>query len=164
MIVGIDPGSKTTGMVGVERGKVIAAMLVVWHPDDTWAAHSDEVVAITRQWINVWKTNPKNADKLPLVRIEDTVAPTPWINGHKQFIDPAPLLTISKVIGYVVASFPTMAQLVRPGGHGSRQPLRACYPPILIGDRETTGVGGKNRHARAAFDIAMTPGLSTWRG
>lgn len=160
MLIGVDPGSRTSGLAVLQAGKLAGATLIGWDDGDDWASHSAEIVDTIDMWLNQIGDVTNGAGP-PIIRVEDVVPPTPHVGPRP--ISVAPILTTAKIVGYLMARWPSMVQLVAPARHGQRQPFRTCYPPELIGPRETTGTSGRYRHVRAAYDIALTPGVSLWR-
>lgn len=79
---------------------------------------------------------------------------------HGSASDPTALIGTAMMLGAILSHYPT-ATLIQPNKNGSK-PLGA-YPPQLVSTQEKrhhdwkTRIGtGKLRHARSAYDIAIT--------
>lgn len=141
IVLGIDPGGKTTGMV-LRHGRAVLAALLVTNSDAP--VLSDEYLAEVLGGARDLREQGWLAG-LPLVAVEDVVHPNP----HLGLANLDGLLQTAQVIGALRCAFSVV--LVRPGGHGSA-PL-STYPPELVGPHEPKGTG-KLRHARSAWDVA----------
>mgnify|MGYP007071578864 CR=1 FL=1 len=142
MIVGVDPGGATTGIVKRDGTKLLAATLVT--NDGDFDAYLADVEAALEPLTVVGH-----------LAVEDLTHPNP----HLGLANVTGLLGTAQVLGLVrhlAAGWVEAGDLegwvlVPPAGHGSA-PLRS-YPAPLVGERETKGTG-RLRHARSAWDIA----------
>lgn len=146
VVLGIDPGGKTCGMV-LRQGRTVTRAVLVINSDAPalsrdYLAEVIDAAEDAYEWGSYF--DPPGTRRL--VAIEDVVHPNP----HLGLANMDGLLHTAQVLGALRVRFPD-AILVRPGGHGSA-PL-ASYPPELVGDKEIKGTG-KLRHARSAYDIA----------
>lgn len=140
LIVGVDPGY-TTGICAVRSdSSVYNAGLVRWETlTELWRTYAAEVAAHVERIVD-------GADTFT-VKVEDIVAPNP----HLGLSNPKHAINTARLIGYLEALYD--CELVRPGKKGGR-PLSE-YPAALVADNEPKGTG-KLRHARSAYDIALT--------
>ena len=137
--IGIDPGTKETAVISLDAsGDILAGSRIIWEDFCTVPSHAAEILAVVDEYTSAHGTEA--------VHLEDVVPPV----GQMGLIDPRPLLTLHRLVGFLQASRPDW-RLVRPGGHGS-QPL-ASYPAALVGKTERKGTG-KLRHLRSAYDVA----------
>lgn len=104
-------------------------------------------------WVSAW-TDERDAE---LVGIERASKPTGRrADGSIGPIEPGALIGLGMVAGAVLAYFPDAIVVPQAGS----SPLYA-YPKDLVGPRETTGTGGRLRHARSAWDVAGgAPGMA----
>lgn len=144
VIVGVDPGGATTGVVVRAGDRCLAACSISRVRSDTLALYLEEVAAAV-----VGYAAEHQADG---IAIEDTIAPNP----HVRISNPDGIIETAKVLGAVLVLAPA-AVIIRPGGHGapvtSRRVLLSRYPAELVGPRETKGTGAL-RHVRSAWDVA----------
>lgn len=148
-IVGVDPGSRSTGIV-TRDGDELVSFLVV--ENDDWEL-GRYVAAVTEAVHTQWWLVEDRALRAgpPRIAVEDVTRPNVWHQGKRQLLDPTAAIETAKVMGAIVGRWPR-AVIVAAAGNG-KSPL-AAYPPELVGPRETTGSGGRLRHARSAWDIA----------
>lgn len=147
LIVGVDPGGKTTGVIARQRQELLVAELVV--NDDApevSAGYLREVLTVLDSLV----VRARQRKLSLFVAVEDVIEPNP----HLGIANMRGLLATAQVLGAVRCWSEDTCDIVvvRPGGHGSA-PLRS-YPPALVGDREGRAGTGKLRHARSAWDIA----------
>lgn len=142
IVVGVDPGGRTTGVVSVNGSTVVYSALVTRTADQAFGQYALEVVDTVRIAVSAF---------WPTINVEDLVEPTP----HLGLTSVKGLIDTARLIGYLEAELPNygIVRMVRPNNHGG-DPL-AAYPPELVGSREKVGTG-KLRHVRAAYDIART--------
>lgn len=144
VVIGVDPGGRTTGIVARIAHVCLAADLVTRDgpavfPD---AVYLDEVVAaIGGLVVYVEQDRPR-----PTIAVEGVVHP----NGHVRMINAAGLLGTAAVLGAVLAYFPA-AVVVPPAGNGAGP--RSAYPAALWPPTEKRGAG-RCRHLRSAWDVA----------
>lgn len=150
VVIGVDPGGATTGVVARQGRELLAAVSVSSADQPRLAAYLEEVLVAVE--------GLKATHAGDVIAVEDTLPPNP----HLGISNPAGIIAAAQVLGAVLAMFPD-AIIVRPGGHGapasSRLELEARYPAELIGARETKGTGAL-RHVRSAWDVA---GAATWQ-
>jgi hypothetical protein len=145
IVVGVDPGGATTGIVVRDGATPVRAMLVSNSDGDMSAGYLAEVIDALDDAITMRM----------LCAVEGLVEPNP----HVRLANVRGLLDTAQVLGAVrhqAAVWTAQGRLsgvvvVPPGGHGSA-PL-ACYPAVLVGEREKRGTG-RLRHGRSAWDIA----------
>ncbi len=143
--VGVDPGSRETGVVVLDGKKVVDHCVVVRPADDRdrvpGSRYLNEVVDAVADAVTT-------AGDGSVFGVESVKKPNP----HMGLISVTGLLGTAAVLGAVLAVFP-QAVLVEPGGHGDG-PVKA-YPAEL---RPARGQGkGKDRlrHCRSAYDVAL---------
>jgi hypothetical protein len=152
--VGIDPGSRYTGIVA-RNGKQCLHAAVIDANDDPVTYRT----RICQGYITALMTFADDRDAS--VAIESISAPKPFIDGRKTFTRPADLITLGRILGYLEHALPH-AVLVDPDHHGSRP--WGTYPDELItaGERrtlqplKTAGQSSQMRHARSAWDVTLT--------
>lgn len=150
IVIGVDPGGRWTGLVvrdlALAGHDQLVALQVYERPRGAGRAvpGADYLTAVL-EWIASWFVDGA------MVAIEEATAPTGFRDGERAPITPGSLIGLGAVYGAVVGRYPNTV-VVPPGGLG-QGPLRA-YPPALVGSRETTGSGGRLRHARSAWDVA----------
>lgn len=133
MLVGVDPGGQTTGIVLRDRDRLLHWCLVT--RDGDLHDYLDEIVEAVDDL-----ARPASG-----VAVEDLSDPTPQMGT----ISIRGLIDTAAVIGALMLPFDPL--LVPPGGHGAA-PLQV-YPKGLVGVRELKGTG-RLRHGRAAWDVA----------
>lgn len=140
IVLGVDPGGKTTGLCLCDGTGVVTAGLIDRSDllfDDYLRTIIDTITgmeAVQDVWLRI--------------AVEDVLPPNP----HMGMSNVKGILDTAQVIGAIRVRF--AVALIRPGGHGSR-PIQT-YPPRLVGPREGKAGGGKLRHVRSAYDIAQT--------
>ena len=153
VVVGIDPGGKSTAVVVLVDG------VMTHHETFTRPKGGDlnEYVRETSRAIGlVIDESPAVYEApWPVVAVEQVNRPNP----HLGMINPQGAMDTSRMIGALVASVQCNAAgnvyMIEPNKHGSG-PL-ASYPPELVGPREKGVYGsGKLRHERSAYDVALT--------
>ncbi len=146
IVLGIDPGGRTTGIVVVSRvDRPLDHRLVERQDGERVAEYAYGVASIVKVMVE--------AHAVELVAVEGLVTVNPHVRDRP--ISPTGLLQAAVVYGAVTAMLThamTPTVIVRPGSHGSN-PLTS-YPPDLVGARERKGTG-KLRHVRSAFDVAL---------
>lgn len=144
VVIGVDPGGATTGIVARRGDGLLAACSIHADGHDHVAQYLEEVAGAV---LGYAATHAAAG-----IAVEDCIPPNP----HLGISNPAGIIAAAKVLGAVLLAVPD-AVIVRPGGHGapagSRAELAARYPAELIGPRETRGTGAL-RHVRSAWDIA----------
>ena len=143
VVLGVDPGAMSTGLV-VRQGDALGAHTTVvrqarWSRAEWIEAVLDAVVSASAG--------------VELVCVEDVNTPTPAL--RKKLIDPTPLLDTAAIAGAVAGwawSGPLDVVWVPPyhNGHGHR----SAYPPALWGPREGDAGTGVLRHCRSGWDVA----------
>jgi hypothetical protein len=159
--VGIDPGSRTTGIVA-RNGNTLAGYLLIDRATtepDTDRPGLPTMRAIVEAVAQL--TDPATCG----IAIEDLLTPNPHVNrkNGNAVIAVGPMLDVREIIGYLRCVWPD-AVLVRPDRHGS-MPL-ASYPDALVSPRERAHAikhrtlaapapqSATLRHARSAWDVA----------
>lgn len=146
LVVGIDPGARTTGIIARTGVELVVAELVV--NDDApllSAGYLREVLTV----LDSLQVRARQRKAELFVAVEDVTEPSP----HLRIISLRGLLGTAQVLGAVRGWADDSCEIlvVRPGGHGSA-PMRT-YPAALVGAREKSGTG-KLRHVRSAWDVA----------
>jgi hypothetical protein len=150
VILGVDPGGRTTGLALRQGRKVLGWQLVNRHPNhslpfaDGLVPSGEYVHAVLEEIDKIRSTSPGKVR----IAVEGVVRP----NGHIRRIDSSGVMGVSFVLGGILTVH-TDAIVVRPAGHGSA--FLTSYPPELVGVREKGRIGsGALRHCRSAYDIA----------
>lgn len=141
IVLGVDPGSKTTGCVVREGDRLLDHALVPLSELGGLRAMTDAVADLERLY------------EPDVVAVEDVVGP----NAHLGLTNVKGLLETAQVLGALRLAFDPV--LVRPAGFG--RAWLASYrvqcvkhdDTCLVGDSETQGTGIR-RHLRSAFDVA----------
>lgn len=145
IVLGIDPGGASTGMV-VRSGAELLWWRIVDSPSGAGGlptvTYLHEVLGAAREALD--------AHPGARVHVEAVTPPRGFYNGKHHTIAPGALIGVSAVAGLLLGALPDPV-LIPPGRNGSR-PL-ATYPQELVGAREVSG-RGRLRHARSAWDIA----------
>jgi hypothetical protein len=139
IVLGVDPGGRSTGLCLCDGREVIGWRLVEREP----ASAFDFYLAAVIRNVQFFRYLQGKAR----IAVEDLVDPNP----HLGITAVRGLLDTAQVIGAIRATFGVT--MVRPGGHGSN--LLKSYPPELIGPKEGAAGKGKMRHVRSAFDVAQ---------
>jgi len=139
IVLGVDPGGRTTGLCLVDGRTVVAWALFVRKPTEGFDPYFDRIHAALFAAVN--------GPGAPHIAVEYLVDPNP----HLGITAVRGLLDTAQVIGAIRATFDVT--MIRPGGHGSN--LLRSYPPELVGPKEGAAGKGKMRHVRSAFDIAQ---------
>lgn len=141
VVLGVDPGGRTTGMA-LRRGMhLLWWTLLERHDIDEDRTYLSRVCGVV---------HTRHLQEPIVVAVEGLNHPSP----HLGLANVSGLVATAEVIGALkVASVFHGWQFVEvtPGGHGSA-PL-SHYPQDLVGTRERTGKG-RLRHARSAWDVA----------
>lgn len=159
IVVGVDPGSRDTGIAVVEDleqfgelPRLLASVTVHRGDDgpliDPPDAYLVDVNAAILDAVRTWTPGHRTVS---LLAIEGISAPKGFAKGKKHTLDPAPLIGTALVLGAVLGrSWPVPVVRIPPGDNGRRLPLRD-YPGPLA----TRGKGyDKRRHERSAYDVA----------
>jgi hypothetical protein len=147
IVLGVDPGGRTTGLCLCDGRTVIDWSLIERHPKDAFETYIQAVDYGVTWHIHSAHKYDDNFDWAPPVAVEDLVDPNP----HLGITAVRGLLYTAQVIGAIRATFDVT--MIRPGGHGSN--LLKSYPPELVGPKEGAAGKGKMRHVRSAFDVAQ---------
>lgn len=149
-VLGIDPGSRYTGVV-VRDGDAVLFSETLVRPEDMksgteWALSvADKVAAIKAEYCS---TAP--------VGIEGISDPKGFQHGKQAAINPKDIIRAGIVLGALVHLFPD-SYIVPPGNNGSLH--YSNYPDVLIGRRpadlpgNNNGAGTRN-HEQSAYDVA----------
>lgn len=141
VVLGVDPGGKTTGMAQRCGPRLAWWALVERRDGESDACYLTRVAGAVHQ---------RHLESPVVVAVEGLNHPSP----HLGLANVSGLLATAEVLGALkMAAVMHGWRLVEvpPGGHGSA-PL-AGYPRELVRARERTGTG-RLRHARSAWDIA----------
>lgn len=154
IVIGIDPGARTTGIVVRQGGFLLGEKLIVCGPLSATAEYLTEILAA----VDKFRTDhdPQYDDRNtppnpPTVAVEGLNQPKVWMNGKRQMLSPDSLMATAAVLGAVQGRWPD-AIVVPPGRHG--QLPKRLYPPLLWGAREGAAGTGRKRHLRSAWDVA----------
>lgn len=165
IVVGMDPGARSTGVVLVEIGArhTVASLLhrvTLERRDepllDVSPGYLANVVGIVRDTIAL---APAAVD---LVAVEGIKRPGQFLGGtHARggkggaAADPSALMATAVVLGAILGRSWAPAELLvlPPGSNGSR--LSAHYPAELLDRDGIARPGGKRRHERSAYDCAV---------
>ena len=162
--IGIDPGSRATGVV-LRQGSNLLWWTVVERGTD------EGRLGVGPEYIRTVLASVWDAARVSMyparVAVEEVTPPSPHVtyqrkDGSKGYARPRPadLQALAAVYGAVLATFPA-AVIVHPSGNGSR-PL-STYPRDLVTDAERRAKGNPHRaaghtatvnHARSAWDVA----------
>jgi hypothetical protein len=140
-VVAIDPGGVETGIVVVQGRKLIAHKTVVGKLlDPHYPGKVIAAVELARE-------------ALPGIAIamEDTTAPSAYIDGKLKPVNLDGLRALERVVGAVLGRFSGVL-LVEPASHG-QGPLSAYPEPLRPARGAGKGQDGL-RHVRAAWDVA----------
>lgn len=167
-IIGIDPGSRYTGLVIVDSDGHLRAHTTITRKN-TMTDTSTYLPWLWQQVVTELRKPPRRLEGDTVLAIEDIVEPKPIRRGNGQgpsITNPRHAIDTAKVFGYLAAKITEQWAgrfvVITPNRHGDRHDgnatvMHALYPPQLIGPRETTGTGhGKYHHQRAAWDVADT--------
>lgn len=154
-VVGIDPGTTTTGLAARDGTRLIGHLVVEYDPAGTWGEYADAVEIGVHHLLALCD----GVGAKPLVAVEDLIDP----KGY-EFVHPRDLIASARLVGYLMRAFPG-AVVVRPGRHGSG--ALSSYPRELVSTREASTADKDRtwhvpkvrksstlRHARSAWDVA----------
>lgn len=146
-VVGVDPGSRTTGIVVRHPPDVLAHHLLVERdggpllpePGDlTWPSYAARIV----------RTVDRLMGDADVLAVESTVEPKGFASGRRSFISVGGLMGTTGLVVLLLTRWPSL-ELVAPSGHGQLGDL--AYPEAI----RAPGAGGdKLRHCRSAWDVA----------
>lgn len=157
IVIGIDVGARNTGLVAVDKTVVVAKATVTNDgellpiPQD----YVDAVVKVVRYWQGLYGD--------VVVGVEGVNRPSWHVQKQAKrgaASNPTALLGTAVLLGAVMGVFPECV-VVPPAGNGSG--ALGAYPDVLVSARERAGVGwelkvgsgGKLRHERSAYDVAL---------
>jgi len=152
-VIGVDPGSRYTGVVVRDGDAVLHASTLV-RPDEVNS--TDWAIMVVTSIQSIMKDFP---ERIPM-GVEGVNPPTGFQNGKQASLNPRDIIRAGIVLGAVVATWPT-ALVVPPGRNGSQH--YSHYPALLIGRRpldlagSTNGAGTRN-HEQSAYDVAGKAG------
>lgn len=155
VVIGVDPGSRYTGLV-VRLGNDVVDHAVLESTHDQGNRRAIPPMTYVREviaWVDALKAHVESFGHDVAVGCEGVKAPNMYHDGEKApLTDPATHMGVAMVFSGVMVAFPDAIE-VRPGGHGEN--LLRSYPAELIGPREKRAFGsGILGHARSAWDIA----------
>lgn len=152
IVVGIDPGSRSTALVIRDGETVIHATTITREGNETHVNYALDVVDAVVPIINGYR------EKYPdlIIGIEGISDPKGFKGGQRAAINPKDIIRTGVTLGALVAIFRD-AIIVAPGNNGSKH--ESQYPAELKGrrpkDLEGSSVGaGTRRHEQSAYDIA----------
>lgn len=172
VIVGVDPGARSTGVVVIDTAaddrhgnralpRLLARCTVLRDPAEPMLEVSDlylgDVLGIIRDATNgalgrdAGGLDPLRVD---VIAVERVTAPTGFAGGKRHTLDPAPIMATCVVLGAIIGRAWAPAELVtvRAGARG--QGPAAAYPPELLDRGGRVAPAGKRRHERSAYDVA----------
>lgn len=150
--VGVDPGGKHTGICIVRlqgrwiADEPVAGWDIVTRKDDEPVAEYAER-AHHRMVVMLWEAAGARGGSY-FFAIEGLNPPT----AHMGMTNVKGLLDTARVLGYLECALPRVV-LVPPANHGGD--LLLAYPKELVAQNERKGTG-KRRHARSAYDVALS--------
>jgi len=145
-VLGIDPGSRHTGLTFINFDGHIGSAVVIDRTDDSFEPYLLEI----SEWLK-----GKIAHGC-LVAIEGVEMPKAYFRGKKQMLPVASIMGTCEVLGamrMLMLERGHTVIIVPPGKNGSGP--REAYPPVLWGDREGAAGTGQRRHMRSAYDVAL---------
>lgn len=161
VVVGVDPGSRTTAVVAVELpSRDPLEMVLVRNEGELLPMPPGYLADVVAQVRGVVDRHGGG-----VVRVEGVNRPSWHVGGRGggSASNPTGLLGTAMVFGAVVAAVEAWdgveVEVIAPSRNGSR-PL-GVYPEVLVGPGERRGVWqtrtgtGKLRHARSAYDVAL---------
>lgn len=155
--VGVDPGSRWTGVVVRQRDALL------WHHVVDRSKVSDYLADVESAVVRAMHA-ASDADSDVWYAVEDAVPPCGFKDGKRQFARPADILALGQTLGWarhvvLTLTSPSRLVLVPPGGHGGN--LLRLYPDALVSASERRhGLHRKApassavSHAREAWDVA----------
>lgn len=145
MVLGVDPGSRETGLVLRTVDRLVAADVVVRRDNRSELPTGDYLTAVVGA---IFALHHRGRDVH--VALEGIRKPTGFAGGRARPMNPMGLVGTGVVYGAILAAYPDAA-IVAPRKHGEGP--RARYP-VEIRMKEGGAGADRNRHARAAWDIA----------
>ena len=146
VIVGIDPGGRSTGIVVRDGASLLYHDVVERSKGETMGEYLVRVCdGVKSAKYQSLRSGSMRAFAPPYA-VEDLNDPNP----HMGIVNLRGLIDTAQVLGVILHVHPS-AIVVPPGRHGSA-PLKS-YPAELVGAREAKGTG-RLRHCRSAWDIA----------
>lgn len=159
VVLGIDPGGRSTGLCLITGREVVLHQVVVNDAEKMLPIALPYIHDVLGAMATITADLPRHGHGITIA-VEDVVRPS-WHMKGRAAADPSALLATAQILGAVLAFDPTMRTvIVRPRGNGSR--ALGEYPAALVspGERRKDGwqtrIGtGQLRHARSAFDVAL---------
>ncbi|XAO35572.1 RuvC-like resolvase [Gordonia phage Morgana] len=158
-VVGVDPGSRTTGLA-VVRGTTLVAFDSITHDGPVFPASTDYLRAVAAAVDSLIETHSAS-----LLAVETLREPNWHVGGGRAAARPGAVIATCAVVGGLqMHDFDVPLVMVPPGKHGKG--YLGSYPEELVGPGERrrpdwrvrTGTGAL-RHARSAFDVARNGNL-----
>lgn len=147
VIIGVDPGGRTTGLVATQGTQVLGEPVLIQragrintHTITDCAYIAAVVSAVTAMHYDHVRG---------VVAVEGVNCPSP----HMGMTNAAGVIATGVVLGAILGNYPA-AILVPPAKHGGK-PM-AAYPDVLVGPRESAAGTGRLRHCRSAYDVALS--------
>ncbi|MFC7450525.1 crossover junction endodeoxyribonuclease RuvC [Rhodococcus daqingensis] len=156
MVIGVDPGARDTGLC-VIAGRDVVTHDTVNNPHDLFPAHENYLHHV------VLRLNELVLEHdCRLIAVESIRRPN-WHMKGRAAADPSALLATAEVLGAVLSHRWLRSPIVQvpPGRNGSN--VLGAYPTELVSASERRAAGwqlkvggGKLRHARSAYDVAVS--------
>lgn len=155
-VLGIDPGSRYTGVIIRDEDTVLFSSILV-RPKEMdplpWA------VSVVEQIREIHLQFPDAK-----VAIEGISDPKGYNRGKRAPINPRDIMRAAAVAGGCAVAFPNSV-IIAPGGNGSQDISQ--YPDCLIGRRPkdlpgTNKGAGTRSHEQSAFDVAGKAASLLW--
>lgn len=182
IVVGVDPGARSTGIAVVDlagdrdrwgqaRPTLLASTTVERSGDEPLLEVSPHylatVVAAVRDAIRVTPDGIESSSVADVVAVERITRPRQHLDGTRArggrggaAADPTALLATAVVLGAILGRSWAPADLVVVPNKGNGRGATVAYPPELLDRDHVARPGGKRRHERAAYDVALAAPLS----
>lgn len=149
-VIGIDPGSRYTGVI-VRDGDLVLHASTLVRPKDMNSS-TDWALVVVAQIQVILRDFPI----LIPMGIEGISDPKGFQYGKKAAINPKDIIRAGIVLGACVATWPNTI-IIAPGGNGSQH--ASHYPATLIGRRPadlpgSSQAAGTRGHEQSAYDVA----------
>lgn len=167
IVLGVDPGGRTVGLVLREGDRLLAHDLL------TRGVEPVEAFAQTAAEATLAFLHQHAPSGAVVARVEQVVAPKGFKHGQRAALNPAHLIGVSVVAGAIALALSgegVPVGWVRPAGHGSApdwlggtmlwRHMAGRYPAELMPKRKKGAAPkftDRLRHARSAWDIAAAP-------
>lgn len=150
--VGIDPGSRYTGVVVIDANEKILASWIFVRPE-----LEKDFVVWSRDLINIIDKEVISLFPDALIGIENVTDPKGFKGGAHSAMNPKDIIRTAQILGAMSMHYKD-AVYISPANNGSQSP--DYYPPELSGRRPKDLIGSNNRagtrrHEKSAYDVAM---------